>query len=93
MEVTPGEVIQLEVLKELLDTYEITLRNLSCEHCVQLIEQTLYAIPGMKSVQVMVAKQAALVTFNTQKTSISEILNALDEAGYHPKEHRPVGTF
>ena len=63
---------------------EVTLRigGMVCATCVQTIEAALRALPGVVSATVNLGTEKAYVTFNPSVSSIPEMKNAIEDAGY-----------
>jgi len=63
---------------------EVTIRvgGMVCATCVQTIEAALRALPGVRSANVNLGNERAYVTFNQSLTSVEDMKNAIEEAGY-----------
>jgi Cu2+-exporting ATPase len=48
-----------------------------------VITKTLLARPGVRAVQASAVSQTATVTYDTQKTSVTELVGWINECGYH----------
>jgi copper chaperone CopZ len=70
--------------EEVLETRQIGILGMTCDKCVQRVEKALRGVDGVKEVRV--DRQAALasVTFDTVKTHIPELHDALLKSGYKP---------
>lgn len=62
----------------------IRIENLRCASCVQEIEAELKSKPGVLNASVSVATQEALVEYLPEKTTMSELNNAIETWGYKP---------
>jgi Cu+-exporting ATPase len=62
----------------------IGIENLRCASCVQAIEEELKANPGVLNASVNVATQEALVEYLPEKTTLSQLNNAIETWGYKP---------
>lgn len=62
----------------------ITVHGMSCEGCAASIRSSLMKM-GADDVQVSLEEKTALVTFRTDKMSLSNILEKIVELGYEPK--------
>lgn len=67
-----------------LATREIGIAGMTCDHCVRRVEKALREKPGVEEVHVDRAAALATVTFDTAKTNISELHDALLASGYRP---------
>jgi Cu+-exporting ATPase len=63
---------------------EVTLRvgGMVCAVCVQTIESALQRLPGVVSARVNLATEKAYVTFNPSLTTLQDMRNAIEAAGY-----------
>lgn len=60
----------------------ITLKvdGMSCGHCVKAVEKALAGVEGAVAEQVQVGQ--AVVAFDTAKTSVGALIDAVQDAGY-----------
>ncbi|MCW5965777.1 MAG: heavy-metal-associated domain-containing protein [Bryobacterales bacterium] len=63
---------------------KITVNGMSCEGCAASITSSLTKM-GVDSVVVSLEERSAVVTFRTDKISLSTILEKITEIGYEPK--------
>jgi Cu+-exporting ATPase len=63
-------------------TVTIKIAGMSCASCVKTIETAIGKLPGIKSVSVNLATESARLTYDPSKTSLNDIENAIEEAGY-----------
>jgi copper chaperone CopZ len=63
----------------------LTLPDMSCNHCIQRITQTLTNMAGVTSVRVDLPTKTASFTYDQEVLQLEAIEARLDEAGY------PVG--
>jgi len=63
---------------------KVTLKigGMVCATCVETIEAALNALPGVVKVSVNLATEKAYVTFNSSVTTIQEMKEAIETAGY-----------
>lgn len=68
----------------------LDMQNMTCNLCKVTIKKALQGVDGVKTVTVDSDKKIAHVTFNDQKTTIEDLINATSNAGYpatvHPKK-------
>ncbi len=62
----------------------IPIQGMTCSSCVMHIEKAVGAIDGVKSVKVNIATEKADISYNPEKTRISDIKQAITNAGYTP---------
>ncbi len=60
----------------------ITVNGMSCDHCRICVESAVKQLNGVKSVKVNIKKGSAAVKFDDAEIDVSEIRNAITEAGY-----------
>ena len=68
-----------------LETREIGISGMTCDNCVRRVEKALRAVNGVTQVRVDRPAALATVTFDTTKTHMPELHDALLKSGYHPK--------
>jgi copper chaperone len=69
---------------DVTETRDVTLSvpDVSCEHCVHTIAQTLGALPGIARAQTDLPSKTVQVRFDPRAVSLDQIKESLDEAGY-----------
>ena len=60
----------------------LQLRGMSCASCANSIEEVISNVPGVESCNVNFGAQLAAIKYNPRRTSIEEIQEAVEEAGY-----------
>ncbi|WP_290877067.1 heavy-metal-associated domain-containing protein [Gracilimonas sp.] len=65
-----------------MNTSVLNIEGMGCSGCVDTVENTLSALPGVKSVTVNLQKGTAMVDFDEQEVSETEFKQAIKEAGY-----------
>jgi copper chaperone len=60
----------------------LTLPDMSCNHCVQTITQTLTNTPGITSVRVDLPTKTASFTYDPQVIQLAVVEEQLAEEGY-----------
>lgn len=68
-----------------LETHEIGIDGMTCDNCVKRVEKALRGVNGVT--QVRVDRQAALatVTYDTTRTHMPDLHDAILKSGYRPK--------
>ncbi len=64
----------------------IPISGMTCASCANAIEKAVNKLPGIKEVNVNFATEKAKVVYDSSKTRISEIKDAISKAGYKPLE-------
>ena len=65
-----------------LDTTTIAVNSMVCGSCAKKIEKAVYAVEGVKSVDVDIDKKTAKVGFVSTQTNLETIEIAITDAGY-----------
>jgi copper ion binding protein len=73
-----------------LETHDIGIDGMTCDNCVRRVEKALRSVNGVKEVRVDLRGALATVTFDTTKTHIPEIHDALLKSGYRPTTSEAV---
>lgn len=64
-----------------MTTEQFEVRDMSCAHCVQAIQQAVAALPGVQTVEVMLETKTVTVAHTPDVTS-DAIVAAITDAGY-----------
>jgi len=67
-----------------LETQDIGISGMTCDNCVRRVEKALRGVNGVKDVHVDLKGALATVTFDTTKTHMPEMQDALLKSGYRP---------
>jgi copper chaperone CopZ len=67
-----------------LETHDIGISGMTCDNCVRRVENALRGVNGVTEVRVDRQAALATVTFDTTKTHIPEMHEALLKSGYRP---------
>ncbi len=70
--------------EEVLETRDIGIIGMTCDNCARKVEKALRGTPGVQDVKVDRATARATVTFDTIRTDIPAIHDALLKSGYKP---------
>ena len=74
---------------------ELTITGMTCAGCVHTIEKRLNSVSGVSGAEVNLATGTAAVEFDPRATSIAQLRQAVEEAGYAAREtsaHPPDGS-
>ena len=63
-----------------MESIELEIEGMSCEHCVARTEKALAAVTGVNEVEVRLEPGAATVT--GENVNLDDLINAVDEAGF-----------
>ncbi len=65
---------------------ELNIYGMTCASCAARVEKSLKKIPGINDVNVNLATEKASVEFNPAAATITEMIKAVEEAGYKAEE-------
>ena len=63
---------------------KLEVSGMSCGHCVGAVRDALAGVPGVKVDEVRIG--SASVTIDETKTKVSELVDAVSDAGYEATE-------
>ena len=63
---------------------KLEVSGMSCGHCVHAVHEALAALPGVKVEDVRIG--TASVSLDETRTSVSDLVDAVAEAGYEASE-------
>jgi copper chaperone CopZ len=69
-------------------TVALTVRGMFCGSCANTVKKALAPLPGIMAVQVDVKKDLVTVTYDRQKGSVPQMVQAIRRAGYQAGELR-----
>jgi copper chaperone len=61
---------------------ELSVPDVSCEHCVKTINGALGALPGVETVSTDIPTKRVHLRYDPGQLSLEQITTALDDAGY-----------
>lgn len=64
---------------------KLAVSGMSCAACVSKVQKAITSVPGVKQVQVDLAKQQAIVTVEADKCDEPALVKAVEKAGYGAK--------
>lgn len=74
-----------------IKTVSLSIEGMTCTGCENTIQEAVTKVPGVTSVKASHLDSTAVVTFDTTKTTLSAIGDAVTEAGYVFKgEKKPM---
>ncbi len=65
-----------------VEKINLKLRGMSCASCASSIEEAISNVPGVESCNVNFGAEQAAIAYNPRQTSIEDIQEAVEEAGY-----------
>lgn len=68
-----------------LETHQIGIDGMTCDNCVRRVEKALRGVNGVTQVHVDRPAALATVTYDTTKTHMPDLHDALIKSGYKPK--------
>jgi len=64
------------------ETRSFGIEGMTCDNCVRHVTKTLRGVNGVKSVEVDRQSARAIVTYDTTKTNMPALADALQKSGY-----------
>lgn len=64
--------------------YDIAIEGMSCASCVGRVERALQKVPGVSVASVNLATESARIEVDPGTTSLAQLCQAIEEAGYTP---------
>ncbi|GAK57627.1 putative cadmium-transporting P-type ATPase [Candidatus Vecturithrix granuli] len=91
VEYDPGKVTLTDLEKSIQEagynamneTASIKIGGMTCAMCTKAIEQALSELDGVRMVEVNLGTEKASVTYNRAVVSLSDMKQAIEDAGYH----------
>jgi copper chaperone CopZ len=71
-------------VEPVLETKDVAIAGMTSDACVKIIERALRKKDGVTEVRVDRDRSVATVTYDTRKTDIPALHDALLKSGYHP---------
>ena len=72
-----------------IEKINLKLRGMSCASCANSIEKAISNVPGVSSCNVNFGAEQAAIEYNSRQTSIKDLQNAVEEAGYSSSLQKP----
>jgi len=60
----------------------VTVEGMSCGHCKNAVEKAVKGLPGVLAAEVDLAAKSLQVDFDPAKTSLQDIKDVVEDAGY-----------
>jgi len=67
-----------------METIEIATEGEDCDECVRKLRAPLLCITGVQKVDVDLARERVVVTFDARKTHAPDVHDAILKSGYKP---------
>ena len=71
-------------IEEIWETRSFGIKGMTCDNCVKTVTKTLKKVNGVKDVSVDREGATATVTYDTTKTDMPALHEALLKSGYKP---------
>jgi len=82
-----NEKASIIVDKSNIQTVELKIKGMSCESCEAEVNHEVNKLPGITKSEVSYENKNALVQFDVSKTTIQEIIDAVNSTGYKVINH------
>jgi Cu+-exporting ATPase len=67
---------------ESASTCEIPVQGMDCAGCTNKVQKSLVALPGVKSAEVLLSSEKAIVRFDPKGVNVDDLRRAIEGAGY-----------
>ena len=65
-----------------METVTLTVKGMTCMGCVRSVKNVVEPLPGVNGVDINLENGEVVVNYDSGQTSLAELRNAIDEAGY-----------
>jgi len=65
-----------------MENTTLTVKGMSCDHCVKAIEGSVGELNGVESVKVDLKAESVSVKFNSDVVTLDQIKETIDDQGY-----------
>jgi copper chaperone len=65
-----------------MEKITLTIEGMTCAHCEMTVTKALKETSGVKSVNVSLDENTALIEYKSSKTSPEKLIEAVEKAGY-----------
>ncbi|MBI3370152.1 MAG: heavy-metal-associated domain-containing protein [Betaproteobacteria bacterium] len=65
-----------------MDKVELKVEGMHCEGCVKSVTRVLTALPGVDSVEVLLAEGKANVAYDPVRAGVADFKRAVEHAGF-----------
>jgi copper chaperone len=69
-----------------MEKITLTVKGMSCGHCVNAVETNVGQLPGVSNVKVYLNDGKVEVVYNPSEVTLEKIVETIDEQGYEVKE-------
>jgi copper chaperone len=69
-----------------MEKITLTVKGMSCGHCVNAVETNVGQLPGVSNVKVYLNDGKVEVEYNPSEVTLEKIVGTIDEQGYEVKE-------
>lgn len=65
-----------------METTTLTVKGMSCGHCIKSIEGKVGGLTGVRDVKVNLSEGTVEITYDSEKVSIDQITEEIEDQGY-----------
>ncbi|PTM59252.1 copper chaperone CopZ [Desmospora activa] len=65
-----------------METVTLTVKGMSCAHCVQAVEGSLGKLDGVQQVEVHLGAGKVEVQFDAERVSLQQLAETIEDQGY-----------
>lgn len=73
------------------ETIEVRIGGMDCAHCARSVQDAIASVPGVKSADVLLSAEKAIVRIDSNTTNVDQIHKAVERAGYRINVPPPDG--
>lgn len=74
-------------MEEALRLEKITVKGMTCQHCVRRVQEGIAALPGVEKVDVSLEEEQARVAFHPAKVTLDEMIETIRSLDYEVPDH------
>ena len=76
-----------------METQHLSITGMTCQGCVESVTRALHATGGVKNADVSLASGSATIQFDEHETSVEQLEQAVQRAGYGVSEGGSTETL
>lgn len=77
-------------MADALRVEKITVKGMTCPHCVRRVQEGIAALPGVEKADVSLEEERADVVFDPARVSLDEVIAAIRNLDYEVPDHMPA---
>ena len=65
-----------------MDSVTLTVKGMTCDHCVMAVKRSLEAVEGVRSADVTLSPPHAVVSYDPSRVTVDRLTEATGKEGY-----------